>query len=154
MKDSDIISLYWSRNQEAISQSEKKYGSSCFAIAHNILGSIEDSQECVSDTWLHAWNAIPPQRPEKLGSFLMKITRNLSLNRFRDSRTQKHGRGERMLVLEELAECIAASDNVEAQSWGNVFAGLSVNCRSGKAISLSAGISLPIRLRISQSVTD
>ena len=115
MKDSDIISLYWSRNQEAISQSEKKYGSSCFAIAHNILGSIEDSQECVSDTWLHAWNAIPPQRPEKLGSFLMKITRNLSLNRFRDSRTQKHGRGERMLVLEELAECIAASDNVEAQ---------------------------------------
>ena len=77
MQDREIVSLYWKRNQEAIIQSEKKYGSCCFAIAHNILGCIEDSQECVSDTWLHAWNAIPPKKPEKLGSFLSKITRDL-----------------------------------------------------------------------------
>ena len=115
MQDREIVSLYWKRNQEAIIQSEKKYGSCCFAIAHNILGCIEDSQECVSDTWLHAWNAIPPKKPEKLGIFLSKITRNLSLNRLRDLHAQKRSGGESVLVLEELAECIASSENVEAQ---------------------------------------
>ena len=115
MQDKDIVSLYWKRSQEAIIESEKKYGSCCFAIAHNIVGCIEDSQECVSDTWLHAWNAIPQKKPEKLGSFLSKITRNLSLNRLRDLHTQKRGGGESVLVLEELSECIASSENVEAQ---------------------------------------
>lgn len=113
MKDKDIVSLFWSRNQEAIVESEKKYGASCFRVANNILGSIEDAQECVSDTWFHAWNGIPPQKPEKLGSFLLKITRNLSLNRLRDGKTQKRGGGEAMLALEELAQCIASSENVE-----------------------------------------
>lgn len=115
MQDREIVSLFWKRSQEAIIQVEKKYGSCCFSIAYNILGCIEDSQECVSDTWLHAWNAIPPQKPNKLGSFLAKITRNLSLNRLRDLHTQKRGGGEIVLVLEELSECIGSSENVEAQ---------------------------------------
>ena len=115
MKDRDIVKLYWKRDQDAVVQSEKKYGACCFSIAHNILGCFEDSQECVSDTWFHAWNSIPLKRPERLGSFLYKIPRNLSLNRLRDLHTQKRGGGECELALEELSECIASSENIEAQ---------------------------------------
>lgn len=79
MEDSRIIELYFERNQDAISESAVKYSSYCFKIAENILSSVEDSEECVNDTWLHAWNAIPPQRPKMLRMFFAKITRNLIL---------------------------------------------------------------------------
>lgn len=70
MEDSAIIDLYWAREERALSETDAKYGGYCRSIAHNILKNREDSEECVSDTWLHAWNAMPPQRPSILSSFL------------------------------------------------------------------------------------
>lgn len=113
MEDSRIIELYFERNQDAISESAVKYGSYCFKIAENILSSVEDSEECVNDTWLHAWNAIPPQRPKMLRMFFAKITRNLAFDRFSARTAEKRGGGETSLILEELAECLADSTDVE-----------------------------------------
>lgn len=114
MEDSQIIELYWQKNADAISETADKYGAYCFAIANNILHSAEDSEECVNDTWLHAWNAMPPQRPNVFRMFLAKITRNLSFNRFNARNVEKRGGGEITLVLDELAECLAGGMDVEA----------------------------------------
>lgn len=114
MEDSQIVELYWQKNADAISETSSKYGSYCFAIADNILRSAEDSEECVNDTWLHAWNAMPPQRPSVLRMFLAKITRNLSINRFNARSAEKRGGGEINLVLDELADCLAGGTDVEA----------------------------------------
>lgn len=115
MEDSCIVELYWRRTDDAIRESNTKYGAYCFAIAHNILGSREDSKECVNDTWLAAWNAIPPHRPVRLQMFLAKITRNLSFNRFQARSAKKRGGGEIILVLDELAECLAGETDVQRE---------------------------------------
>lgn len=114
MEDRQIIALYWQRNECAISESEQKYGGYCFTLAHHILQNDEDSEECVNDTWLHAWNAIPPQKPNRLRMFFAKITRRLSFDRYERNTAQKRGGGEIPLVLDELAECIAAEDDVQS----------------------------------------
>lgn len=114
MEDRQIIELYWQKNADAISETANKYGVYCFAIAENILHDIEDSEECVNDTWLHAWNAIPPQRPNAFRMFLAKITRNLSLDRLSTRNAEKRGGGEMALVLDELTECLAGEADVEA----------------------------------------
>lgn len=113
MQDGQIVELYWQKNADAIRETNSKYGAYCFAVADNILHNKEDSEECVNDTWLHAWNAIPPQRPRRLRAFLAKITRNLSFNRFNARTAEKRGGGEIVLVLDELAECIAGESDVE-----------------------------------------
>lgn len=113
MEDSQIVELYWQRNRQAIAYSEEKYGAYCFAVARGILDSEEDAEECVNDTWLHAWNAMPPHRPKVLRMFLAKITRSAAFNLFRKNSAEKRGGGETVLVLEELAECIAGCENVE-----------------------------------------
>ena len=82
MEDRQIIELYFDRNEQAIAETQKKYGAYCHTVAIGILTSREDAEECVNDTYLHAWNAIPPQRPQFLSAFLAKITRNLALNRY------------------------------------------------------------------------
>ena len=115
MEDHRIIELYWQKNEDAIKETDRKYGTYCFAIANNILRSTEDSKECVNDTWLSAWNAIPPQKPRILQMFLAKITRNLSFNRFNARSAKKRGGGEIILVLDELAECIAGEADVERE---------------------------------------
>lgn len=115
MEDSHIVELYWQKNADAIKETDRKYGAYCFAIADNILRSSEDSEECVNDTWLNAWNAIPPQKPAKLQMFLAKITRNLSFNRFNARSAEKRGGGEILLVLDELAECLASESDVESE---------------------------------------
>ena len=115
MEDSQIIELYWQKNADAISETSSKYGAYCYTIADNILHSIEDSEECVNDTWLHAWNAMPPQKPNVLRMFLAKITRSLSVNRFKARSAEKRGGGEINLVLDELADCLAGETNVEAE---------------------------------------
>ena len=115
MEDSAIIDLYWAREERALSETDTKYGGYCRSIAHNILRNREDTEECVSDTWLHAWNAMPPQRPGRLRMFLAKITRNLSFDRFQARRAQKRGGGEMPLVLEELEECLPSRDDVEGE---------------------------------------
>ena len=81
MEDRQIIDLYWQRDPDAIEESQQKYGAYCYTVSHNILHSREDAEECVNDTWLHAWSSMPPHRPARLGLFLAKITRHLSFNR-------------------------------------------------------------------------
>lgn len=115
MEDSRIVELYWQKNADAIKETDRKYGPYCFTIADNILHNKEDSEECVNDTWLNAWNAMPPQKPTKLQLFLAKITRNLAFNLFNSRSAQKRGGGEINLVLDELAECLAGESDVESE---------------------------------------
>ena len=93
-----------------------KYGRYCTSIAYGILGSREDAQECVSDAYLTAWNAIPPRRPNDLGTYLGKITRNLSIDRLRTRNRDKRGGGEVPLAPEELEEVVAGSDSPENEA--------------------------------------
>ena len=113
MGDTAIIDLYWARSQQAIVVSEEKYGPYCHTIARRILDREEDAEECVNDTWLGTWNAIPENRPTLLAPFLGKITRNLAFNRYKSARAEKRGGGEFPLVLEELSECASANDTVQ-----------------------------------------
>ena len=105
---------WMSRKEQAVTESDAKYGRYCGRIAYNILGDIEDTEECVSDTWLRAWNAIPPTIPKILKAFFGKITRNLSLNRLEKEHARKRGSGETGAVLDELAECVA---DPRAEAW-------------------------------------
>lgn len=113
MEDDQIIELYWSRSELAISSTAEKYGGYCYAIADNILHSREDSAECVNDTWLNAWNSMPPHRPNILSAFLAKITRSLAFNRYNFLRRKKRGGGELDLLLSELDDCVVSPYSVE-----------------------------------------
>lgn len=113
MEDVTIIGLYWSRDEAAIQECQLKYGSYCRTIANNILSSAEDVEECINDTWLRAWNAIPPARPGRLSVFLGKITRNLAIDKYRKDNAQKHGSGQTALCLDELSECIGERSPIE-----------------------------------------
>lgn len=108
MEDEEILALYWARNEAALTATEEKYGRYCRAIAGSILGGDGDGEESVSDALLAAWNVIPPQRPENLGTFLGKLTRRAALKKYRALRAQKRGGGETALALEELAEVVPA----------------------------------------------
>lgn len=113
MDDSKIVDLYWKRSESAISETDKKYGKYCNAIAFNILHNREDAEECVNDTYLKVWGSIPTLRPLKFSAFIGRITRNLSLNKYEYYNAKKRGRGETQVALEELQECIAGVDSVE-----------------------------------------
>ena len=113
MDDSKIIDLYWQRSEQAIEETDQKYGKYCYRIAYNILTSKEDAEESVSDTYMTAWNTIPPRRPSVLATFLGKITRHLSIDRWRTRSAYKRGGGQIVLALDELEECIASNENVE-----------------------------------------
>lgn len=113
MEDRQIIELFWNRSENAIEETAKKYEKYCYYIAFNILHSREDSEECVNDTYLKVWENIPPKRPERLSTFLGKITRNLSINRFKQKNAQKRGEGQYVIALEELQECIPSMCSVE-----------------------------------------
>ncbi|MDE7326547.1 MAG: sigma-70 family RNA polymerase sigma factor [Lachnospiraceae bacterium] len=113
MEDEKIVALYWERAEEAIAATEEKYGKYCSYIACNILNNREDAKECVNDTWLRAWNAIPPGRPGHLATFLGKITRNLAINRLEKERAKKRGGGKMEVFLEELSDCLFAGHTGE-----------------------------------------
>lgn len=113
MDDRQIITLYNERSEAALSETSAKYGKYCRTIAYNILYNEEDSEECVNDTWLRAWETIPPQYPNRLSAFLGKITRNLALNRYKQNTAKKRGGGQIMLALEELAECVPGKEGTE-----------------------------------------
>ena len=115
MDDKVILDLYFARNEEAIAETERKYGCYCYSVANRILNSNEDSEETVSDTYLQAWNSIPPHRPNFLKLFLAKITRNLAFSRWRKQTAEKRGGGETELVLEELAGCIPGTEQIDDQ---------------------------------------
>ena len=106
MEDREIVDLYWARCDRAIAETDEKYGRFCFAIAGRIVPYREDAEECVQDTWLRTWDAIPPERPSRLDAFLARITRNLALDRLRWSSREKRGGGEVALAYEELEGCI------------------------------------------------
>lgn len=112
MEDTEIINLYFTRNPDAITHSKEKYESYCFSVANNILENIQDSEECVNDTWLHTWNEIPPCKPKYFRLFLAKITRNLAFNKWNHRYAKKRGGGEIHLVLEELSQCISKESDV------------------------------------------
>ena len=113
MEDRQIVQLYWDRDEKAISATAEKYEPFCMSIAKNILGNREDAEECVNDTYLRAWKAMPPHRPNRLSAFLGKITRNLSFNKYCYYTAEKRGGGEMPVVLEELGECVSGGDDVE-----------------------------------------
>ena len=113
MEDTKIIDLFWERDERAIQETEIAYGRYCRTIAFNILGVEEDVQECLNDTWLGAWNSIPPARPACLSAFLAKITRNLAISKYRAKYAKKRTGDRLSESLDELGECIPlSSDNV------------------------------------------
>lgn len=106
MEDSRIVDLYWQRSEAAIYETQNKYGHYCLAIASSILPAPEDAEESVNDTYMAAWNAIPPHRPSVLSAFLGKLTRRISIDRWRKLRADKRGGSTVTVALEELSECI------------------------------------------------
>ena len=113
MDDERIVALYWSRTETAITETDSKYGSYLNSISYNILFNHEDAQECVNDTYHNAWNSMPPHRPSILSTFLGKITRRISIDRWRKMRADKRGGGELNLALEELEDCVSGLGSVE-----------------------------------------
>ena len=113
MEDREIVSLFWQRDERALDAAAAKYGGYCRTIARNILPDARDAEECLGDTWLHAWNSIPPHRPESLAGFLAKLTRCAALKKWRDARAQKRGGGEADLAYEELSDCIPDRRSVD-----------------------------------------
>lgn len=106
MEDSKIVDLFWERCETAIEETQKKYRRYCYSIAFDILGSNEDAEECVNDTYIRAWESIPPNRPERLSVFLGKTVRHLAFDRYRKKFAKKRGGKTTALVLDELHECI------------------------------------------------
>ena len=113
MDDSQILDLYFARSEQAILETDKKYGPYCYNIANHILSSPPDAEESVNDAYYASWKLIPPRRPQRFGTFLGKLTRNLSIDRWRKNTAAKRGGGENQLLLDELAECVAGSESPE-----------------------------------------
>ncbi|MBQ8911162.1 MAG: RNA polymerase sigma factor [Clostridia bacterium] len=113
MEDRDVVALYFERREEALLESDKKYGRYLYTVAYTILQNAEDAKECVSDCYLRAWNAIPPESPRILRAYLAKITRNLALNVLKKEQTQKRA-GQVDEALDELYGCLSnGSPSVE-----------------------------------------
>lgn len=131
MEDSKIIDLYWERNEKAISATEQKYGSYCYYIAYNILHDQEDADESVNDTYLGAWNAIPPHRPNMLRTFLGKITRSISLKKWRDAHRDKRG-GDEVSLVPQKSRVKAEKTKIFFQKASSGFGDVSFKERSGR----------------------
>lgn len=113
MKDEEIVDLYWQRDEQAITETNAKYGPYCRVVADNILHDEEDTGECINDTWFKTWNSIPPNRPDSLKLYVVKIARNLALNIYKSRNAIKRGCGEISYVFEELEMCVSGNENVE-----------------------------------------
>ena len=116
MDDTQIVDLYWAREESAIEETEEKYGSYCHSIALNILHNPDDAKESVNDTWLDAWNSMPPHRPSVLSTFLGKLTRRISIDKWRRTTAKKRGDGQLPLVLAELEDCISDGKSIEEET--------------------------------------
>ena len=114
-EDHEIIELYWARSESAVHETDEKYGAKLHTLSGRILPEAEDAEECVNDTYLGAWNAMPPHRPSLLSTFLGKITRNLSFDLYRKMHRGKRGGSQVDAVLDELEECVSGKDNIERQ---------------------------------------
>ena len=113
MDDRRIVELFLERSEEAILETDIKYGRYCHKIAFNVLGNDEDSEECVNDAYMRAWGSIPPNEPDSMASYIGRITRNLTLDKLRQKQSDKRGNGEVPVVLDELAECVSGHDELE-----------------------------------------
>lgn len=110
MEDQKIVALYWERDEKAIEETDRKYGHYLKKIAYHILSDLEDSRECVNDTYLKAWNSIPPRKPEVLSAYLGRITRQVSIDVFRRRTSKKRNGSQYAVSLSELEECVSAGD--------------------------------------------
>lgn len=122
MTDKDIIELYFSRNEKAISETEKKFGAYLIKTAYNVLSDTEDSKEAVNDTYLKTWNIIPPKKPERFLAFLSKITRELSIDIYRKKHTQKRIMSEYSLAFDEIGECVPSNSSPEEETEAKILA--------------------------------
>ena len=113
MQDEKIVALYWQRNEEAIVETKNKYERYLLKVAHNILDDLEDSQESVNDTYLAAWNSMPPNKPDVLSTYLGKITRRISIDIFRRKNRLKRRASEYAISLTELEDCVSMRDTPE-----------------------------------------
>ncbi len=127
MEDACIVNLYWARSETAIDETSAKYGKYCYTIAHNILANAEDADESVNDTYLNAWNSMPPHRPAILSTFLGKITRRISIDKWRSRSAEKRGGGEIILALDELSDCVPSGTSIE-QSVEAAELGKAIDC--------------------------
>lgn len=114
MDDNKIIELYWARLEDAIRETSVKYGKLCRFIADNILASREDSEECVNDTYLGLWNAIPPERPVRFSVFVSRVARNQALKKYEYLSAAKRN-PEAVCSLDELGECVSGKDDIETE---------------------------------------
>jgi len=115
MEDEKIIGLYWERNEDAITETSSKYGKLFFRIASNILLNHEDSEECVNDTYLGLWNAIPKEKPSPFFVFASRITRNLALKKYEYLSAEKR-KPEAICSFEELGDCVSGKEYVESEA--------------------------------------
>ncbi len=113
MDDKAIIELYWNRNDRAVSETAEKYGAYCLKISQNILNNLSDSEENVNDTYLKAWESIPPAKPDFLSAFLGRIARNLAINKYKAKHAEKRIGNEFSVSLDELSLCTPSTVNVE-----------------------------------------
>ena len=116
MDDKRIVELYWDRDESAIQETSDKYGNYLHSIAMNVLAVHEDAEESVNDTWLNAWNSMPPHRPSVLSTFLGKLTRRISIDKWRRSTAKKRGNGQLPLVLDELEDCVSDGKSLEEET--------------------------------------
>lgn len=110
LSDREIVSLFFERNERALDAISRKYGAYCATVIRNILENEQETEECLNDTWLRAWESIPPEKPRSLGGFPVTLAKNISLNRYALSRTEKRGGGELPQVLDELSDIAYGSD--------------------------------------------
>lgn len=115
MLDEEIVALYWKRNERAIQETKNEYGRYIFKIAYNILADLEDSHESVNDTYFAAWNSMPPQRPSVLSTYLAKLTRRISIDKFRKKNREKRKASEYALSLDELQDCVSGGSLPEEE---------------------------------------
>lgn len=152
MEDDAIVTLYWQRNEEALRASAEKYGSRLRGLAQRILADAHDAEECENDTYLAAWNAIPPHEPRSyLFAFLARITRHLSLDRCRSRDREKRGGGRVDALTEELIQCLPGGERPEeawiSRPWGSGSPSSSRHSRrrSGTSSSAATGTATPSR---------
>ena len=122
MEDGKILDLFWERDQQALLETQQKYGAYLTKVAMNVLGDPEDSRESVNDAYLAAWDAIPPHRPQNFCAFLSKLTRRIAIDLLRRNKSQKRGGGEYDLALSELDQCLSGGNTTEQIADGKALA--------------------------------
>ncbi len=113
MEDCKIVDLYWARSELAIEHTDQKYGRMLMGISVSLVPTTQDAEECVSDTYLAAWNSMPDERPQYLGAFLSKIVRRISIDKYRSSKSQKRGGTD--IFIDELTECIPSDVDLQSE---------------------------------------